>query len=121
VPIRIEGSDATEALREYMLRRPDPKGPKAPLFAWKDGTPLQHSLLIARAEELIKRALPPQTDRKSGRPYVGVSFRAGGATALGEKGVPDRIIQELGRWKSFAYANYVHSSEELISSIFHNL
>ncbi len=119
--MRIEGPDATRALREYMTARPGPVTPESPLFAWKDGTPLQHSVLVARAEDLIKQTIGMPTDRKTGKQYSGVSFRAGGATALGEAGVPDRIIQELGRWKSFTYAQYVHTSEELLSCILTNL
>ena len=70
---------------------------------------------------MIKLVMQMPIDRKSRRRYSGVSFRAGGATALGEAGVPDRTIQEMGRWKSFAYSQYVHSSEDTISDILSNL
>jgi hypothetical protein len=78
--------------------------------------PLQHSVLIERTEALVAKTMVMPTDRKSNRQYAGVSFRAGGATALGEAGVPDRVIQELGRWKSFTYARYVHTSEYTINN-----
>jgi hypothetical protein len=50
-----------------------------------------------------------------------VSFRKGGATALAESGVPDRVIQELGRWKSFAYQRYVHSTDAALNKAFNNI
>jgi integrase len=38
------------------------------------------------------------------------SCRVGGATALGAAGVPDYLIQNLGRWKSLAFLGYVRCS-----------
>jgi hypothetical protein len=39
--------------------------------------------------------------------YHGHSFRRGGATSLAEKGVPDAMIQVLGRWLSQCYKLYI--------------
>lgn len=37
----------------------------------------------------------------------GISLRKGGALTLALCGVPDRVTQALGRWKSNAYRVYV--------------
>ena len=48
------------------------------------------------------------------RLYKGHSFRKGGATSLHEAGMPDSLIRTMGRWKSFAFATYVHTSNHLV-------
>jgi hypothetical protein len=39
--------------------------------------------------------------------YHGHSFRRGGATSLANRGVPDSVIQILGRWLSDCYKLYI--------------
>ena len=39
------------------------------------------------------------------------SLRIGGASALAAYGVPDSLIQKLGRWKSLAFLQYIHLSK----------
>ena len=46
------------------------------------------------------------------------SFRKGGATWLAERGGPDCIIQQLGRWKSFAFHRYIHPSTHTYAAVF---
>ena len=38
------------------------------------------------------------------------SFRIGGASALAARGVPDHVIQCVGRWKSLAFLAYIRLS-----------
>ena len=40
------------------------------------------------------------------------SLRIGGASALANRGVPDYMIQRLGRWKSLAFLDYLRMSLE---------
>ena len=45
------------------------------------------------------------------------SFRAGGATNLANLGVPDYVIQIMGRWRSDAYKRYLHFSDSYIRQL----
>jgi hypothetical protein len=73
----------------------------SPLFAFANGTPLRRRVFLRRTRSLLQQA---GIDLSRSR---GVSFRRGGATSLAAAGVPDRIIKELGRWKSWVYSIYI--------------
>ena len=45
------------------------------------------------------------------------SLWAGGATNLANLGVPDYVIQIMGRWRSDAYKRYLHFSDAYISQL----
>ena len=45
------------------------------------------------------------------------SFRIGGASAAASAGVPDSVIQILGRWKSDAYRRYIWLSDTTVSDV----
>jgi hypothetical protein len=100
---------AVAALENYLARRKWPATPGSPLFCDDNGVPLSHKLLMASIEQLIHRAHVPFREW-DGKPCKGISFRAGGATAMAEAGVPDRVIRLLGRWKSWCYARYARST-----------
>ncbi len=118
VRVRVAGRAATRALSQYLAKRNPSPTPLAPLFARADGSPLTHAFLIESTIAFAKKANISFTDPQSGRLFSGVSFRKGGATALAEAGVPDRVIQELGRWKSFCYKRYIHASELSLLKVF---
>jgi hypothetical protein len=118
VRVRVAGRSATRALSHYLAKRAPTHTPNSPLFARADGSPLTHAFLVESTIALAKKANISFTDPQSGRQFSGVSFRKGGATALAEAGVPDRIIQELGRWKSFCYKRYIHASELSLLKVF---
>ena len=40
------------------------------------------------------------------------SFRIGGASAASSHGIPDSIIQVLGRWSSDCFRNYIRISDQ---------
>jgi hypothetical protein len=117
VDIPIVGPDATAAIRDYLERR-GPSDPSSPLFVFTNGTPLTHSYLVKRTAELAALAKVVRVDPSTGRPYAGVSFRKGGATWLSESGVEDRLVQKIGRWKSYCYARYIHPSDQTLDNAF---
>ena len=45
------------------------------------------------------------------------SFRIGGTSAAASAGVPDSVIQSLGRWKSDAYRRYIRLSDTTVSDV----
>ena len=45
------------------------------------------------------------------------SFRIGAATVAGRNGIPDHLIQELGRWKSNAFQSYLRTPSAALASL----
>ena len=88
------------ALHKYVnLRGLDP----GPLFVLQDGRFLTRQFLCA----LLDAALPGAVNLNTH------SFRIGGATAAARAGLPDSLIQLLGRWKSNAFKKYIRASIHL--------
>ncbi len=116
-PVRVFARRAITALRDYLDRRPGPLTPSSPLFAFDDGTPLSRPTLINATLRLLSAANIPMFD-PDGNICEGVSFRKGGATWLASRGVPDRIIQFLGRWKTMTFVRYIHPSTREYARIF---
>ena len=88
------------AVTSYVsLRGPEP----GTFFRHADGTPLTK----ARFVELVRSALIRAG--VSVRGYSGHSFRIGAATAAAQAGVPDSVIQALGRWASQAFLQYIRT------------
>ncbi len=101
--VRIAQPAAIKDLHLYLTKRV--LRPSEPLFALSSGAPLTHSKVKSVLRVLLGRA---GIDTSGWR---GFSFRRGGATSLAEAGVPDRLIKELGRWRSWIYSIYIESSE----------
>ena len=100
------------AVLAYLSIRPPTPGP---LFMYVDGTPLTRSSLIAA----VRAALTCAGFDVSR--FTGHSFRIGAATAAAQAGIPDSLIQTLGRWKSSAFLRYIHTPTHTLLSVSHTL
>ncbi len=97
------------AMLGYLATRPNVSGP---LFIHEDGTPLSRSYLV----QAVRAALASAGNLDLSR-YSGHSFRIGAATTAARAGVPDSMIQTLGRWKSSAFLAYIRSRPEDITAV----
>ena len=79
-----------------------------PLFTLHDGSYLTRSKVSRMTKHLLSAA-GVDTTRFSSH-----SFRIGAATAAAAAGLPETLIQALGRWRSSAYKTYVRSSRDLL-------
>ena len=72
-----------------------------PLFQFPCGTPVSYFYFNSSLKSLLSFiGLDPAV-------YKGHSFRIGAATAAAARGVPQTVIQSMGRWKSDAVKNYI--------------
>ena len=70
----------------------------------------------SRANELIKREL--QKEELDPKLYGVHSLRAGGASAAAALGVPDRLFQRQGGWRSErSKNNYIQESTESLLTV----
>jgi hypothetical protein len=72
------------------------------LFCRKDGRPVKATWV----QDILKEKLS-SIGRCSDKWVSGISLRKGGALTMALCGVPDRVIQVYGRWKSNAYRVYL--------------
>lgn len=88
------------ALLSYLaIRSADP----GPLFVFEDGSSLSRQrLVVEMADGLRESGIDPTG-------YKGHSFRIGAATTAAQAGLPDSLIQTLGRWKSSAFTRYIRT------------
>lgn len=105
--VRVAQPAAMIDLHRYLAFRPHRRASE-PLFALSDGTALPLRSVMRSLRLWLGRA---GVDCSG---YRGFSFRRGGATSLAEAGVPDRMIKELGRWKSWVYSIYIATPEHRI-------
>ena len=100
------------AVLSYLAARsPSPE----PLFIHQDGSPLTCSFLVAAV-----RAALSNSGRDLSR-YNGHSFRIGAVTAAAQAGLPDSLIQTLGRWRSSAFLCYIHTPPSTLLSVSRSL
>ena len=95
---------AVQAVVSYLARRGQRPGP---LFLLENGLPLTRSLVTDRLRAIVLSA------GLSGD-FSSHSFRIGAATSAVKAGVPDHLIQVLGRWKSDAYKQYIRTPPDVI-------
>ena len=96
------------AVLAYMAIRPRIPGP---LFIHSDGTPLTRPKLVTE----VRGALTG--DGMDLSRYTGHSFRIGAASSAAQAGVPDSLIQTLGRWRSSAFQRYIRTPTSTLLSV----
>ena len=102
---------AVETIIAYLSQRGNAPGP---LFLMQSGTPLSRALLTS----WLRKSL--EGSGVSGN-FSSHSFRIGAATVAARNGVPDHLIQALGRWTSNAYQLYIRTPSESLADLSHNL
>jgi hypothetical protein len=101
--IRQVFSTETVATLEVWLRfHPDAKNPESPLFLLPSSlSPLSTNLLKVRVRSwLVDLGVDWSL-------FTGVSFRAGAASDLSDRGFSVDVIKKIGAWRSNAYQRYV--------------
>lgn len=98
---------ALQAVLAYLAVRGNSGGP---LFLFQDGRPLSRAVLTVRIREILAGA------GVSGN-FSSHSFRIGAATVAARNGIPDHLIQALGRWSSSAYQTYIRTPSESLASL----
>ena len=83
------------ALAHFLAVRNQAPGP---LFIFRNGAFLTRDNVVS----VLREAFPAQANINTH------SFRIGGASALAVAGVPEYIIQILGRWSSDSFLRYIH-------------
>ena len=98
---------AVHLVMSYLTHRGDIPGP---LFLFQNGQPLLHSLLTDWLWQILASANIPGN-------FFSHSFRIGAATVVARNGVPDHLIQALGRWSSSAYQLYIRTPSESLPAL----
>ena len=83
----------------YLALRGDVPGP---LFLLQNGQPLSRNILTDWLRQIMASARVPGN-------FSSHSFRIGAATVAARNGVPDHLIQSMGRWSSNAYQLYIRT------------
>lgn len=105
ITTRNDGADAIPILAAYVaLRNTGRKTRCHPaLFVREDGSIPTRSWFMSRLRANF------------GPSYAGHSVRSGGATDLATRGIPDSIIQKMGRWSSDAFQIYIRKNPALLA------
>jgi len=89
-------------------------GAPGPLFLLENGQPLSRDRLSSWLRSIFSGAGIPGN-------FSSHSFRIGAATVAARNGVPDHLIQALGRWTSNAYLGYIRTPAEALAAMSHHL
>jgi hypothetical protein len=76
------------------------------LFLNKNGKPLQYLEMLGGLRHVLRELGVQPMD------YGTHSLRIGAATLAARMGVPDSVIQKMGRWDSTCYLRYIRTSDE---------
>ena len=76
--------------------------PLAPCFLLQNGQPLSRNILTDWLRQIMASARVPGN-------FSSHSFRIGAATVAARNGVPDHLIQSMGRWSSNACQLYIRA------------
>ena len=102
---------AVQAMMSYLALRGAASGP---LFLFTNGQPLTRTSLTDWLRQIMASAQIPGN-------FSSHSFRIGAATVAARNGVPDHLIQTLGRWSSNAYQLYIRTPAESLAALSHKL
>jgi len=99
---------ARHALADLIIRHPSLSTLSAdsPLLSDTEGTkPMTRRDTVPELrDQLIQAGVHVPSE-------LGLSFRAGGATRLGDMGIPDHLIKVRGRWTSDCYQRYIRTDK----------
>ena len=98
---------AVRAVMNYLALRGDAPGP---LFLLQNGQPLSRNILTDWLRQIMASARVPGN-------FSSHSFRIGAATVAARNGVPDHLIQSMGRWSSNAYQLYIRTPAEALAAL----
>ena len=102
---------AVSAMAAYLQLR---GGASGPLFLLKDGRPLSRDILSTWLRSIFSGAGVVGN-------YSSHSFRIGAATVAARNGIPDHLIQALGRWSSNAYMTYIRTPADALAAFSRHL
>jgi integrase len=100
---------AVTSLRRFLLLRPINRS-DTPLFCSPNGQPFTRRTFVSNLKHLLVRAGISPTS------YSGHSLRIGAATSAAAAGIPDHLIQVLGRWSSLSYLRYIRIDSSIIQN-----
>lgn len=100
------------AVLSYLVRRGSDKGP---LFMFSDKRLLTRDRFVKSLREGLREAGIKEDN------YAGHSFRIGAATTAAICGLPDSLIQTLGRWQSSAYTVYIRTPVQTFCEVSNRL
>ena len=72
------------------------------------GKPLSHAFLTRWLKDIFAAAGIEGS-------FSSYSFRIGAATVAARSGIPDHLIQAMGRWNSDAYKLYIRTPAEVLA------
>ena len=81
-----------------------------PLFLLSSGQPLSRTLLTHWLKDIFAAAGIQGS-------FSNHSFRIGAETVAARMGVPDHLIQAVGRWNSNAYKLYIRTPAEALAQV----
>ena len=102
---------AVHAVLAYLSLRGDSPGP---LFLLQNGQPLSRTILTDWLRQIMSASGIPGN-------FSSHSFRIGAASVAARNGIPDHLIQALGRWTSNAYHLYIRTPSEYLAGLSHRL
>ena len=98
---------AIHSLMTFLTLRGDAP---SPLFLFQSGQPLSRSVLTDWLWQIMASARIPGN-------FSSHSFRIGAATVAARNGVPDHLIQSMGRWSSNAYQLYIRTPSDALAAL----
>ena len=109
----IQPLGPVNVMLDYLcLRRSQGARPDSPLFVNSpfDLTPLTRATFLTNLKTALTRLGYFDTN------FNGHSFRIGACTSGAAGGVPDHLLQVLGRWKSSCFNRYIRTQQSSLSS-----